>query len=163
MWEGFLGNSKINSFQSSWKNLEKREEYKSKYIITNGKNTLFYPLSVKSKRLRARRPNLQCWLCTMSLVHGVGGVAVSLWATDLPHTCFRCHRGESSLFLLIFHILRGSNFCCGLKLSSYNIKVKPNRNYKILLAGLVWFFNRVKSDSPHNCCVKGQILGLCTS
>lgn len=47
--------------------------------------------------------------------------------------------------------------CC------YNIKAKPNGNHKILLVGLVWFFNRFKSDSPHNCYFQRQILGLCTS
>lgn len=67
------------------------------------------------------------------------------------HVCFRCNQAESSLFLLMFRILRGFNFCCSLKLLSYNIKIKAkqNGNYKILLAGLVWFFNGFKSDSTH--------------
>lgn len=67
--------------------------------------------------------------------------------------CFRCHWAESSLFLLIFHILRRLNFCCSLKLLSYNIKTKLSGKYKTLLVGLVWFFKRFKSDSPHNCSV----------
>lgn len=113
---------------------------------------LYWP-TVRSKRLRARRPNLQCWLCTMSLVHDVGEAAVSLSHRSPSHASFRCHWGESSLFLLIFHSLRGFNFCCGLKLLSYNIKAKPNGNGKILLVDLVWFFNRFESDSPHNCSV----------
>lgn len=86
-----------------------------------------------------------CWWCyCLSLSHRFPS-----------HVCFRCNRAQSSLFLLMFHILRGFSFCCSLKLLSYNIKIKAkqNGNYKISLAGLFWFFNSFGSDSTHNCSV----------
>lgn len=101
-----------------------------------GKNTLLDWPSVKRKRLRARRPNLQCWLCPMSLVHDVGEAAVPLWATDLPHMCVSDVIEVKALSSYSYFIFWGVSISAAAW-SCYIIKTKPNGNYEY--CWLVWF------------------------